>query len=79
MPSIVIPRKKRSIKHIFLLFGIVKNALSMPSQIGSDAIKQMDGVPVLGRGYSITTNSFQASCIDVEKTETKESYNFDCE
>ena len=53
-------------------------ASCMPTTIADELIQQIDGVPVLGRGYTITTNSFQASCFDVNGTVAEHSYNYDC-
>ncbi len=51
----------------------------LPTTITHDLVQETDGVPVLGRGYSLTTNSFQASCFDVNGTTVEHSYNYDCE
>ena len=52
---------------------------SLPTTIKNDAVRQMDGAPIWGRGYSVTTNSFQTSCmVDLNHTATEPSYNYDC-
>ena len=46
--------------------------------ISDDRVRNMDIAPVLGRGYSIQTDSYQSTCLDVDET-TVPSYNYDCE
>ena len=60
---------------ISLPWNIVVNA--SPYIISDDRVRSLDITPVLGRGYSIMTNSYQSTCIDVEET-TVPSYNYDC-
>ena len=48
-----------------------------PYLIADDRIRSMDITPVLGRGYSIMTNSFQSTCLDVNEV-TIPSFNYDC-
>jgi len=47
-----------------------------PTSINDDRIRSLDVVPVLGRGYSIGTNSFQSTCLMVDEVTTP-SYNYD--
>ena len=56
------------------LFAVAK---ASPYVISDDRVRSLDITPVLGRGYSIMTNSFQSTCIDVQET-TIPSYNYDC-
>ena len=55
------------------LSGVVGN----PYLISDDRVRSLDVTPVLGRGYSIMTNSFQSICLEVEEI-TIPSYNYDC-
>ena len=48
-----------------------------PYVIADDRIRSMDITPVLGRGYSIMTNSFQSTCLEVNEV-TIPSFNYDC-
>ena len=48
-----------------------------PYIISDDRVRSLDISPVLGRGYSIMTNSFQSTCLLVDET-TIPSYNYDC-
>jgi hypothetical protein len=48
-----------------------------PYIISDDRVRSLDVTPVLGRGYSIGTNSFQSTCLMVDGT-TVPSYNYDC-
>ena len=48
-----------------------------PYIISDDRIRSLDITPVLGRGYSIMTNSYQSICLMVDET-TVPSYNYDC-
>ena len=61
---------------------IVLNFLSVKSQnpyiISDDRVRSLDLSPVLGRGYSVMTNTFQSTCLVVDQT-TVPSYNYDCE
>ena len=50
---------------------------SAPYIISDDRVRNMDISPVLGRGYSIMTDSYQSTCLMVKDT-TIPSYNFDC-
>ena len=50
---------------------------SSPFVIADDRVRSLDISPVLGRGYSIMTNSFQSSCLIVDQT-TVPSFNYDC-
>ena len=45
--------------------------------ISDDRVRSLDIAPVLGRGYSIGTNSFQSTCLIVDETTTP-SYNYEC-
>lgn len=64
------------------LFGLV--ALFLPTVEGGPYIiadrrvRSLDITPVLGRGYSIMTNSFQSICLEVNEI-TVPSYNYDYE
>ena len=48
-----------------------------PFVISDDRVRSVDITPVLGRGYSIGSNSFQSTCLMVDETTTP-SYNYDC-
>ena len=48
-----------------------------PYVIADSRVRNLDITPVLGRGYSIMTNSYQSTCLQVEET-TIPSYNYDC-
>lgn len=50
---------------------------SSPYVISDDRVRSLDITPVLGRGYSIMTNSYQSTCLLVTNT-TVPSYNYDC-
>ena len=45
--------------------------------ISDDRVRSLDIAPVLGRGYSIGTNSFQSTCLIVDEATTP-SYNYEC-
>ena len=45
--------------------------------ISDDRVRSLDIAPVLGRGYSIGTNSYQSTCLIVDETTTP-SYNYEC-
>lgn len=51
---------------------------SVPITLKYDTIQRMEGIPILGRGYSATTNSFQSSCLDVNGTVEDQLFNYDC-
>ena len=50
---------------------------SNPYIISDDRVRSLDISPVLGRGYSVMTNTFQSTCLVVDQT-TMPSYNYDC-
>jgi len=68
---------KRIAEFIFLLvFLIPVFSFAGPTIIRDNRIHDLAMTPVLGRGYSIATNSFQSSCMkDIKMTEP--SYDFD--
>jgi hypothetical protein len=45
--------------------------------ISDERIRSLDITPVLGRGYSIMTNTYQSTCLMVDET-TVPSYNYQC-
>ena len=45
--------------------------------ISDERARSLDITPVLGRGYSVMTNSFQSTCVNVVET-TIPSFNYDC-
>lgn len=47
-----------------------------PYVISDDRVRSLDTTPLLGRGYSIMTNSFQSTCLMVDETSVP-SYNYD--
>ena len=47
--------------------------------INSDVLKKMEGIPVLGRGYSVSTNTLHSTCLEVDLTANGQSYNYQCE
>ena len=50
---------------------------SNPYVIADDRVRSLDISPVLGRGYSIMTNTYQSTCLVVDET-TVPSFNYDC-
>ena len=48
-----------------------------PYILSDDRVRSMDITPVLGRGYSIMTNRFQTTCLDIDENSVP-SYNYDC-
>ena len=69
-------KKLISIISVAVIFISAANA--SPYVISDDRVRSLDITPVLGRGYSIMTNSYQSTCLQVEET-TVPSYNYDCE
>jgi hypothetical protein len=65
---------------ITVLLGLIGICLpvaySSPYVISDDRVRSVDITPVLGRGYSIMTNSFQSTCLMVDQT-TVPSYNYE--
>ena len=57
--------------------SLLPSVTTSPYVISDDRVRSLDITPVLGRGYSIMTNSFQSTCLDVKNT-TVPSYNYDC-
>lgn len=51
--------------------------LAAPTMLSDDRVRNLDITPVLGRGYSIMTNSFLSTCLDHNETSVP-SYNYDC-
>ena len=59
------------------LASFLPGAQSSPYLLSDDRVRSLDAVPALGRGYSIMTNSFQSTCLDIDVTAVP-SYNYDC-
>ena len=63
------------------IFAALIGLLSYPGAdayvVADNRVRTLDITPVLGRGYSIMTNSYQSICLLVEET-TVPSYNYDC-
>ena len=83
--------KKFRFEIIITIMAFLKNiivaalALNLPTGsegnpyvISDDRVRNLDVTPVLGRGYSVMTNSFQSTCLDVKET-TIPSFNYECE
>ncbi len=66
----------QSITFTFLAL-CVAYAVGNPYVIADDRVRNLDVTPVLGRGYSIMTNSFQSTCLDVKETNIP-SFNYEC-
>jgi len=70
------------LKNTMLLSSAIAAAFLLPVTIGSpytisdDRIRTLDITPVLGRGYSVGTNSYQSTCLMVDEVTTP-SYNYD--
>lgn len=47
-----------------------------PYTITDDRARSLDVTPVLGRGFSVATNSFYSTCLNVDQM-TSPSYNYD--
>lgn len=62
---------------IGLAASILPGAYSSPFLLNDDRIRNLDVTPVLGRGYSVMTNTFLSTCLDGAQT-TVPSYNYDC-
>ena len=66
---------KASITLIALFLQTINEAASFI--INDDRVRSLDISPTLGRGYSVMTNTFQSTCMEVFET-TVPSYNYDC-
>ena len=70
------------LKSIIILISLIVVVFYFPV-IGSsfiisdDRVRNLNVSPVLGRGYSVGTNSFQSTCLKVNET-ISPSYNYDC-
>jgi len=70
------------LKNTMLLSSVIAAAFLLPVTIGSpytisdDRVRSLDITPVLGRGYSVGTNSYQSTCLMVDEVTTP-SYNYD--
>ena len=72
------------LKNIVAAICIAFMALDLPTRtkanpyvISDSRVRNLDVTPVLGRGYSIMTNSFQSTCLEVNDI-TIPSFNYDC-
>ena len=57
-----------------LLSSVVK---ASPTLIEDERVRSLSVSPVLGRGYSLLTNTFHSICLNVEAP-TEGTYNYDC-
>jgi len=70
------------LKNTVLLASVIAAAFLIPVTYGSpyiisdDRIRSLDVTPVLGRGYSVGTNSFQSTCLMIDEVTTP-SYNYE--
>src|SRR5215471_13928172 len=55
--------------------GASRSAVAGPSVIRDETLTDVGTTPVLGRGYSLATNTFQSICMK-EIVKTKPSYDF---
>jgi hypothetical protein len=67
---------------LYLAFAAIAAVLPLPTVeasyvIADSRVQNMAITPVLGRGYSIMTDTYQSTCLLVEET-TVPSYNYDC-
>lgn len=73
-----------SMKNIQLAIAFCAAALHFPTVdagpffVSDDRVRDLEVTPVLGRGYSLMTNSFLATCLAAEEA-TIPSYNYDRE
>jgi len=47
-----------------------------PFTVSDDRIRNLDSTPLLGRGYSVGTNTFQSTCLMIDEVHSP-SYNYD--
>ncbi|MBU2510085.1 hypothetical protein KJ966_02065 [bacterium] len=68
--------KKLTLTWVVLTFFIVAETLfGGPTLIQDNRVTNLDSTPVLGRGYSVATNTYQSTCLkDIQLTEP--SYDF---
>ena len=60
-----------------LMVSFLPGALGSPYVLKDDRVRSLDVTPVLGRGYSIMTNTFLSTCLEGALFTTP-SYNYDC-
>ena len=58
--------------------SLLPGAQSATYILSDDRVRSLDFTPALGRGYSLSTNTFQSTCLDIDVTSVP-SYNYDCE
>lgn len=64
---------------ILLLAGRSLNVVdSYSTVIDSTLLDSVHGVPTLGKGYTLTSNSFLSSCLDIHDTSKQEALDFEC-
>ena len=63
---------------VALFAALLPGALASIYTISDERIRDIDITPVLGRGYSIMTNSYQSTCLMVDQV-TVPSFNYNCE
>jgi hypothetical protein len=77
----VLPLSKTAISlAVYIVIVLLTECCSSSSDsvyIDDARIQSLDIAPVLGRGYSIMTNTYQSTCVLVQETTTP-SFNFDC-
>ena len=61
----------------FFLLLLSQETNASPYVISDDRVRSLDSGPALGRGYSISSNTFQTTCLDVDEVHAP-SYNYDC-
>ena len=69
--------KNAAVAALTALAVFLPGAHSSTYILSDDRVRSLDAAPLLGRGYSIMTNSFQSTCLDIDVTSVP-SYNYDC-
>ena len=69
--------KNTALAALTALATFLPGAHSSTYILSDDRVRSLDAIPALGRGYSIMTNSFQSTCLDIDVTSVP-SYNYDC-
>ena len=70
--------KANTLAALTALVALLPGAQSSPYIISDDRVRSLDATPALGRGYSIMTNSFKSTCLNITDVTTVPSYNYDC-
>jgi len=76
LPATCNMKRNMCVSFFLLVFAAFAMDSTCGMWISSDRVRDLDSAPILGRGYSIITNSFLSQCLEVNTTSSP-SFDYD--